>query len=65
MMNEKKDPQETFVQKGILPAREEKRPWQRPTLIFLGKLGKLVQGWGKTGGADDSDPQGTAKQGVG
>jgi hypothetical protein len=39
--------------------------WQHPELVFLGKLGDLVQGHGKTSPNDDMDPNNTAKQGVG
>lgn len=43
----------------------EKRLWQRPNLAFIGKLGDLVKGHGKSGGNEDSDPFGTLKPGVG
>jgi hypothetical protein len=43
----------------------DKQAWQHPELIFLGKLGDLVQGHGKTSPQDDADPNNTAKHGVG
>lgn len=40
-------------------------PWARPTLTYLGSLRDIVHGGGKSGPNADSDPQGSAKTGVG
>jgi hypothetical protein len=58
-MEERIYPYQAEIQSGDRPA------WQHPELIFLGKLGDLVQGGGKTGPNDDEDPQNTSKPGVG
>jgi hypothetical protein len=47
------------------PAAPARSPWEPPALTFLGKVGDLVQGGGKSGPNFDSDPQGTRKTGGG
>lgn len=44
---------------------EAKSQWERPTLAYLGKVGDLVRGQGKTGSTGDADPAQTAKSGTG
>jgi len=39
--------------------------WARPTLSYLGSLRDIVHGGGKSGPNADSDPQGSAKTGMG
>jgi hypothetical protein len=39
--------------------------WVRPTLSYLGSLRDIVHGGGKSGPNADSDPQGSAKTGMG
>ena len=45
--------------------KETKAQWDRPRLAYLGKVGDLVRGFGKTGTTGDSDPALTTKTGVG
>jgi hypothetical protein len=42
-----------------------KMRWQPPSITFLGDVKLLVRGGGKSASQNDSDPQGTAKSGVG
>lgn len=55
----RKEPEDPPVAPG------SRRPWIRPELRYLGKLGELVQGGGKFGSTADGDPQATLKPGVG
>jgi hypothetical protein len=43
----------------------KRSPWEKPSIAFLGDVKSLVRGHGKTGPNFDSDPNNTAKSGVG
>ncbi len=47
------------------PAPPARSSWEPPALMFLGIVGELVQGQGKTGPNDDHDPFLTRKGGTG